>query len=89
MYLKHNHDSFGTEIGYSNVSEACCGGGPLNEMLQCGYPGHKMCSNPNEYFFWDYVHPSERTYALLSKFLWAGDKNQVWLMNVIKDSGQQ
>ncbi|GKC64327.1 GDSL esterase/lipase 6, partial [Tanacetum coccineum] len=25
-------------IGYSDVSEACCGGGPLNVMLQCGYP---------------------------------------------------
>ncbi|KAL8218648.1 hypothetical protein R6Q57_022021 [Mikania cordata] len=44
--------------GFANVTHACCGGGPLNGMLQCGLNGYTMCLDPSEYFFWDYFHPS-------------------------------
>nr|XP_043620424.1 GDSL esterase/lipase 6-like [Erigeron canadensis] len=68
--------------GFSNVSEACCGGGPLNGMLQCGSPNYKLCKNPNEYFYWDFFHPSERTYRLFAKMLWAGGKKEIWPINL-------
>ncbi|KAK1390036.1 GDSL-motif lipase/hydrolase 6 [Heracleum sosnowskyi] len=60
--------------GMSNVTDACCGDGTLRGMLQCGQEGYKICDNPNEYLFWDYFHPSEHTYKLMSKSLWAGNK---------------
>ncbi|KAI3730630.1 hypothetical protein L1987_61802 [Smallanthus sonchifolius] len=68
--------------GFANVTHACCGGGPLNGMLQCGLEDYKMCLNPNEYFFWDYFHPSERTYGLISKAFWAGGEKEIWPMNL-------
>ncbi|XP_071687224.1 GDSL esterase/lipase 6 [Rutidosis leptorrhynchoides] len=70
------------QYGFANVTEACCGGGPLNGLLQCGLRGYKMCKKPNEYFFWDYFHPTERTYGLLSKGLWAGGRRQIWPINI-------
>nr|XP_043620486.1 GDSL esterase/lipase 6-like [Erigeron canadensis] len=68
--------------GFLNVSQACCGAGPLNGELQCGLRGYKLCHNPNDYFFWDYFHPSERVYGLIAKGIWAGGKKQIWPMNV-------
>lgn len=60
--------------GITNVTDACCGDGTLRGMLQCGQEGYKICENPNEYLFWDYFHPSEHTYKLMSKSLWADNK---------------
>lgn len=51
---------------------ACCGNGTLGGQLQCGKKGYKMCSKPNDYFFWDNFHPSEHVYKLISKTLWGG-----------------
>lgn len=54
-------------IGFSDVNNACCGDGTLGGLLQCGKEGYKLCAKPNEYLFWDYFHPSEHTYKLISK----------------------
>lgn len=51
-------------------------------MLQCGLQGYKMCSNPNEFFFWDLFHPSEHTYGLLAEDLWAGNEDQIRPINL-------
>ncbi|KVI05407.1 Lipase, GDSL, partial [Cynara cardunculus var. scolymus] len=72
----------GNLYGFANVNEACCGNGPLNGMLQCGLEGYKICSNPNEFLFWDYFHPSERTYGLVSNAMWAGNQNQIRPINL-------
>ncbi|GAV83423.1 Lipase_GDSL domain-containing protein [Cephalotus follicularis] len=58
--------------GFSDVTNACCGDGTLGGLMQCGKEGYKMCPNPNAFLFWDYFHPSEHTYKLISKALWAG-----------------
>ena len=58
--------------GFSDVSNACCGGGTLGGLKQCGREGYKICNNPNEFMFWDFYHPTERTYHLMSKALWNG-----------------
>ncbi|KAK1416087.1 hypothetical protein QVD17_31875 [Tagetes erecta] len=68
--------------GYTNINEACCGGGPLNGVLQCGLKVYKMCMTPNRYFFWDYFHPSEHTYGLISKAFWEGGKEEIWPINI-------
>ncbi|KAI3733888.1 hypothetical protein L6452_13346 [Arctium lappa] len=77
-----NFRANGNLYGFDNVNEACCGDGPLNGMLQCGLRGYKMCSNPNKFFFFDYFHPSERTYELVSKAMWAGNKSKIRPMNL-------
>ncbi|XP_076894972.1 GDSL esterase/lipase 6-like [Bidens hawaiensis] len=68
--------------GFSNTTHACCGNGPLNGMLQCGTKDYKLCKNPNEYIFWDFFHPSERTYELIAKAFWNGDEDEIWPMNL-------
>lgn len=62
--------------GFTDLMGACCGDGPLRGSLQCGKEGYKICPNPETYLFWDYFHPTERTYKLISKVLWGG-KNSV------------
>ncbi|KAL0372682.1 UNVERIFIED_CONTAM: GDSL esterase/lipase 6 [Sesamum calycinum] len=56
--------------GFADVESGCCGYGTLGGELQCGKEGYRVCKNPNEYLFWDFFHPSERTYKLISKALW-------------------
>lgn len=68
--------------GFSEVSSACCGYGTLRGLLQCGKEGYEICSNPNEFLFWDYFHPSEHAYELISKSLWDGNKFQVRPINL-------
>ncbi|KAM7463481.1 hypothetical protein LguiA_031602 [Lonicera macranthoides] len=71
-----------TRYGFSNVSWACCGDGTLGGLVQCGKIGYKMCTNPNEFLFWDYFHPSEHTYKLISKSLWAGGQTRIRPINL-------
>ncbi|XP_023762768.1 GDSL esterase/lipase 6 [Lactuca sativa] len=68
--------------GFSNVNSACCGAGPLKGRVQCGEKGYTMCSNANEYFYWDYFHPSEHTYELISKALWSGGRYAIRPINL-------
>ncbi|XP_060184805.1 GDSL esterase/lipase 6-like isoform X1 [Lycium barbarum] len=68
--------------GFSDVTNACCGDGTLGGLVQCGKEGYKLCAKPNEYFFWDYFHPSEHTYKLISKALWTGTHSQIRPMNL-------
>lgn len=69
--------------GFSDVSNACCGNGTLGGLMQCGRAGYKICNNPNEFLFWDFYHPTERTYHLMSKALWNGNKNHIRPFNLM------
>ncbi|KAI3453091.1 hypothetical protein Pfo_009754 [Paulownia fortunei] len=68
--------------GFADVDSACCGYGSLGGEVQCGKEGYKLCKNPNEYLFWDFFHPSERTYKLVSKALWAGARTRIRPFNL-------
>ncbi|KAJ8562973.1 hypothetical protein K7X08_031425 [Anisodus acutangulus] len=68
--------------GFSDVTNACCGGGTLGGLVQCGKEGYKLCAKPNEYLFWDYFHPSEHTYKLISKALWSGTHSRIRPVNL-------
>ncbi|KAL7110664.1 hypothetical protein ACP275_05G039900 [Erythranthe tilingii] len=70
--------------GFRNVDNACCGLGTLGGQLQCGKEGYTVCKSPNEYLFWDFFHPSEHTYKLISKALWAGDTTRIRPFNLKK-----
>ncbi|CAM8879648.1 unnamed protein product [Rhodiola kirilowii] len=71
-----------TTYGFVNVTHACCGDGVLGGTLQCGKEGYKMCSNPDQFLFWDYFHPTEHTYNFISKGLWAGGKASIRPINL-------
>ncbi|TYI51273.1 hypothetical protein E1A91_D12G164200v1, partial [Gossypium mustelinum] len=71
-----------TRYGFSNVSSACCGDGPLGGEVQCGKEGYKICQNPQGFLFWDYFHPTQHTYELISKALWEGKKSRIRPINV-------
>ncbi|KAL8549567.1 hypothetical protein ACS0TY_008415 [Phlomoides rotata] len=68
--------------GFGDVENACCGYGTLGGQVQCGKEGYTICKNPNEHMFWDYFHPSERTYKLMSKALWAGGPTRIRPFNL-------
>ncbi|PSR91102.1 GDSL esterase/lipase [Actinidia chinensis var. chinensis] len=68
--------------GFLNVSSACCGYGTLGGLVQCGKEGYTMCPNPNQFLFWDYFHPSEHTYKLISKILWSGRQSRITPLNL-------
>ncbi|XVE92219.1 hypothetical protein REPUB_Repub01dG0078200 [Reevesia pubescens] len=71
-----------TRYGFADVSSACCGDGPLRGQLQCGREGYKICPNPDEFLFWDYFHPTEHAYKLISKALWGGNKSGIRPINL-------
>uniref|UniRef100_A0A2N9FCF8 GDSL esterase/lipase 6 n=1 Tax=Fagus sylvatica TaxID=28930 RepID=A0A2N9FCF8_FAGSY len=71
-----------SHYGLSDVSNACCGKGTLGGLLQCGHDGYKICLNPNKFLFWDYFHPSEHAYKLISKALWGGRKSRIRPVNL-------
>ncbi|KAG9449055.1 hypothetical protein H6P81_009020 [Aristolochia fimbriata] len=69
-------------FGYSNVSSACCGEGTLGGMGQCGVGEYTVCDKPDEFLFWDFFHPTEHTYSLLTKAFWGGDQKRIRPMNL-------
>ncbi|ESR61552.1 hypothetical protein CICLE_v10018082mg [Citrus x clementina] len=71
-----------TRYGFSDVSSACCGDGTLGGLVQCGKEGYKICENPNAFLFWDYFHPSEHAYKLISKALWHGKDSVIRPVNL-------
>lgn len=74
--------AFPARYGLSDVSRACCGDGILGGLLQCGREGYKICTSPNKYLFWDYFHPTEHTYSLISKALWGGKITEIRPFNL-------
>ncbi|WCJ33237.1 GDSL esterase/lipase 6 [Euphorbia peplus] len=74
--------SLPTRYGYNDVMNACCGEGELGGMVQCGKEGYKICGNSSTSLFWDYFHPSEHTYHLISKALWAGNNSTIRPFNL-------
>ncbi|EEF30148.1 GDSL esterase/lipase 6 [Ricinus communis] len=71
-----------TQYGFTDVINACCGDGPLRGLLQCGKEGYQICEDPDKYLFWDYFHPSEHTYKLISKALWGGKNSTIKPFNL-------
>ncbi|KAJ6429841.1 hypothetical protein OIU84_021277 [Salix udensis] len=62
---------------FSDVTNACCGDGTHGGLLQCGWEGFKICQNPKAFLFWDYFHPTEHAYKLISKAMWGGKSSRI------------
>ncbi|KAJ0007792.1 hypothetical protein Pint_29358 [Pistacia integerrima] len=52
---------------------ACCGSGRYRGTMSCGaltgIKDYELCDNPEEYMFFDAVHPTEKTYMLIAELL--------------------
>ncbi|WCJ39440.1 GDSL lipase [Euphorbia peplus] len=58
--------------GFTVTDFACCGSG-TNDASDCGIEPYELCSNPNEYVYFDGDHPGDQANLILSQLLWSGD----------------
>jgi hypothetical protein len=74
-------------LGFTNSEDACCGaGGFSNSVTICGDLGATVCANPNEYAFWDQLHPTTAYAQLLAKEIFGGS-TFVHPKNVLENFG--
>lgn len=62
--------------GFKEADIACCGSG-IYRGPNCGIGEFELCSNPNEYLFFDGHHPTEHGYSQFAKLLWDGGEMNV------------
>ncbi|KAJ0008235.1 hypothetical protein Pint_29373 [Pistacia integerrima] len=74
--------NYPTKYGFNVSKIACCGIG-LYRGSECGrVKEYELCSNPNEYVFFDGGHASERANSILSNFLWNGGSEFTWPLSM-------
>ncbi|MER3494663.1 MAG: GDSL family lipase [Mastigocladus sp. ERB_26_2] len=54
---------FPSEFGLTNVTDACLVG-DIDDIAQGNFT---VCTNPNEYLFWDSVHPTTRVHSIVAE----------------------
>lgn len=57
-------------FGLSNVTDACLTV-PDGAPEDAPFVGGEVCDNPDDYLFWDFIHPSTAAHALLADFAFA------------------
>ncbi|GLU14181.1 hypothetical protein SLE2022_307660 [Rubroshorea leprosula] len=80
MDRTNNPAKYGFKVG----DIACCGGGAYHGATACGWltEEYELCSDPNEFVFWDAAHPTEHCYSQLAELLWNGTGNVTWPLNM-------
>ncbi|XP_074321015.1 GDSL esterase/lipase LTL1-like [Silene latifolia] len=67
--------------GFVTSKVACCGQGPYNGIGLCT-PLSNLCSNRDEYAFWDAFHPTERANRIIVQQILAGNPEYMHPMNL-------
>ncbi|CAA6656062.1 unnamed protein product [Spirodela intermedia] len=62
-----------TKYGFTDLVSACCGSGKFNAESSCT-PNATYCSNRDQYFYWDRLHPTQATSRLISNTAFRGRK---------------
>ncbi|KAK1440076.1 hypothetical protein QVD17_05901 [Tagetes erecta] len=75
--LFQNHETY----GFTEIKQACCGGGKLNADVPC-IPVATYCLNRKNHIFWDLYHPTEAVASLFSDLLYNGSQQFMFPMNV-------
>ena len=57
--------------GFTDVADACCGGGRLGAEAACT-PNATLCADRGQYYFWDNIHPTERAATLRAQAFYDG-----------------
>ncbi|XAR49846.1 hypothetical protein NMG60_11004004 [Bertholletia excelsa] len=70
-----------SKYGFKEVNSACCGSGPFRGLNSCGgkrgVMEYELCSNPREYVFFDFEHPTEMVYQQTAQLIWSGTSDVV------------
>ncbi|KAL8188691.1 hypothetical protein R6Q57_029711 [Mikania cordata] len=67
-------------FNFTSIETACCGKGWLNAEKTCT-PEANLCSNRDEYLFWDLYHPTQYASKLAATTLYNGGKQFVAPVN--------
>ncbi|KAM1006912.1 hypothetical protein COP1_003457 [Malus domestica] len=67
-------------FNFTQLEAACCGAGKLNAESFC-IPSAKLCSNRNNYLFWDLFHPTQAASKLAAVTLFNGGTQFVTPIN--------
>ncbi|KAL6180487.1 hypothetical protein ACLB2K_047150 [Fragaria x ananassa] len=67
-------------FNFTQVEAACCGAGKLNAESYCT-PNANLCSNHDQYLFWDLFHPSQAASKLAAVNLYYGGPEYVSPIN--------
>ncbi|KAL2932951.1 GDSL esterase/lipase 4 [Bienertia sinuspersici] len=70
----HNRVLYGYRYGFKESEVACCGSGPFNGGFSCQKQEHSfsVCSNPNDYLWFDAGHTTEKANEQFAKEMWGG-----------------
>ncbi|CAO2824664.1 unnamed protein product [Amaranthus hypochondriacus] len=70
---------YGTRYGFRESETGCCGSGTYNGDFTCQKKGTSftVCSNPNDYLWFDAAHPTDKANQAFSKEFWTGGSNLV------------
>ncbi|KAJ9179978.1 hypothetical protein P3X46_008287 [Hevea brasiliensis] len=79
--MKANFFSNPQAFGFTTSKVACCGQGPYNGLGLCTSASN-LCSNRDEYMFWDPFHPSERANRLIVQQILNGSTKYMNPMNL-------
>lgn len=73
----------GTYLGFTKGSDACCGSGAYDGgSPHCGIGNYTLCTNVDQYAFWDFTHLTERAYHILADIIWSGDSSVSYPINI-------
>ncbi|XP_050365487.1 GDSL esterase/lipase At5g55050-like [Argentina anserina] len=67
-------------FNFTQVDTACCGTGKLNAENFCK-PDANLCTNRDQYLFWDRFHPTQAAYKLAAVTLYGGGPQFVTPIN--------
>lgn len=73
--------------GFEDGERACCGTGPYGGSGHCGRDDEttgdkfELCTDSNEYIWWDPYHPTERVHEQFAKTVWNGSMPYVEPLN--------
>ena len=65
--------------GFRESQTACCGSGIYNGDFTCQKKGFSfsVCSNPNDYLWFDSAHPTDKANQAFSDEFWSGGPDLV------------